>query len=35
MSQYLLSTFYIVNAEDLDAALDWAGQVSGCVSTPQ
>jgi len=26
--------FYIINAEDLDAALSWASKTSNCVNTP-
>jgi hypothetical protein len=29
-----IAGFYIINADDLDAALDWAGRVSGCVGRP-
>lgn len=29
-----IAGFYIVNAEDLDAALLWAGRVSACVGRP-
>ena len=29
-----IAGFYIINADDLDAALDWAGRVSGCIGRP-
>ena len=29
-----IAGFYIINADDLDAALDWAGRVSGCLGRP-
>ena len=29
-----IAGFYIINADDLDAALAWAGKVSGCVGHP-
>ncbi len=29
-----IAGFYIINAEDLDAALGWAAKVSGCVNRP-
>lgn len=29
-----ISGFYIINAEDLDAALAWAGRVSDCIGRP-
>jgi len=29
-----ISGFYIINADDLDAALDWAGRVSDCIGRP-
>jgi hypothetical protein len=29
-----IAGFYIINADDLDAALAWAGKVSGCVGRP-
>ena len=29
-----IAGFYIINADDLDAALEWAGRVSGCVGRP-
>lgn len=29
-----IAGFYIINADDLDAALVWAGRVSGCVGRP-
>ena len=29
-----IAGFYIINADDLDAALEWAGRVSACVGRP-
>lgn len=29
-----VSGFYIINADDLDAALAWAGRVSDCIGRP-
>ncbi len=29
-----IAGFYIINADDLDAALGWAGKVSACVNRP-
>ena len=29
-----IAGFYIINADDLDAALAWAGRVSACVGRP-
>lgn len=29
-----IAGFYIINADDLDAALDWAGRVSDCIGRP-
>ena len=29
-----ISGFYIINAEDLDAALAWAGRVADCIGRP-
>lgn len=29
-----IAGFYIINAEDLDAALEWAGRVSDCIGRP-
>jgi hypothetical protein len=29
-----IAGFYIINADDLDAALGWAGRVSACVGRP-
>ena len=29
-----IAGFYIINADDLDAALDWAGRVSVCIGRP-
>lgn len=29
-----IAGFYIINADDLDAALAWAGKVSACVGRP-
>lgn len=29
-----LGGFYIIEAEDLDAALSWAAKTAGCVNTP-
>ncbi len=29
-----IAGFYIINADDLDAALAWAGKVSECVNRP-
>ena len=29
-----IAGFYIINADDLDAALAWAGKVSGCIGRP-
>jgi hypothetical protein len=29
-----ISGFYIINADDLDAALAWAGKVSDCIGRP-
>jgi hypothetical protein len=29
-----IAGFYIINADDLDAALEWAGRVSDCVGRP-
>ena len=29
-----IAGFYIINADDLDAALGWAGRVSACVGWP-
>lgn len=29
-----IAGFYIINADDLDAAVDWAGRVSGCIGRP-
>lgn len=29
-----ISGFYIINADDLDAALAWAGKVSACIGRP-
>jgi len=29
-----ISGFYIINADDLDAALGWAGKVSDCIGRP-
>ena len=29
-----IAGFYIIDAEDLDAALMWAGRVSGCIGRP-
>ena len=29
-----IAGFYIINADDLDAALFWAGRVSGCLGRP-
>jgi hypothetical protein len=29
-----ISGFYIINADDLDAALAWAGRVSDCIGRP-
>lgn len=29
-----VSGFYIINADDLDAALVWAGRVSDCIGRP-
>ena len=29
-----ISGFYIISAEDLDAALAWAGRVSDCIGRP-
>lgn len=29
-----LGGFYIINADDLDAALGWAGKVTDCINAP-
>jgi len=29
-----LGGFYVINADDLDAALDWAAKVTRCVGAP-